>query len=226
MSFFGINIRKIRVAKKLSKTEFAKIFNLTRASIGAYEEGRAEAKIDKIIEIAKYFEITIEQLLSKKITLNEIYHYKIENSLKFITQNSTLEIPFIKYSQHAEYIENIDNLDFISKIQHIKLPNIKSKNYRAFEFFSNKSDLYNNSILVCEKISLEKAEDITEKKIFIVNTQNFSLNYFEKIRNNNILELFELKGIYIQNILDMDIYSQKFNTIDAKLNKILLHLQL
>ena len=227
LSYFGKNIRKIRIAKKLSQTEFAKIFNLTRASIGAYEEGRAEAKIDKIIEIAKYFDITIEQLLTKKITINEIYHYnKVENSLKFLNKNSSQEIPFIKYSQQTEYIENIDNQDFINKTQHIKLPNIFNNNYRAFEFFSQKSDLYNNSILVCEKINLKDAENITEKKLFIVNHQNFSLNYFSKlIKKDNILEIYEIKGIYIQNILDLDLFSQKFNKIDTKLNKILLHLQ-
>ncbi len=74
MSYFGRNIRKIRNAKNISQTEFAKLFNLTRASIGAYEEGRAEAKIDTIISIANYFEISIDALLVKELTLNEIFH--------------------------------------------------------------------------------------------------------------------------------------------------------
>jgi transcriptional regulator with XRE-family HTH domain len=52
MSYFGRNIRKIRAAKNISQSSFADLFKLTRASIGAYEEGRAEAKIDTIIEIA------------------------------------------------------------------------------------------------------------------------------------------------------------------------------
>ncbi len=74
MSYFGRNIRKIRNAKNISQTEFAKLFNLTRASIGAYEEGRAEAKIDTIISIANYFEISIDTLLVEELTLNDIFH--------------------------------------------------------------------------------------------------------------------------------------------------------
>ena len=75
MSNFGKNIKKIRSIKKLSQSAFADIFNLKRASIGAYEEGRSEAKIDTVIEIAKYFSLTIEQLIVKELTVNHITHF-------------------------------------------------------------------------------------------------------------------------------------------------------
>ena len=76
MSFFGRNIKKIRVARKLTQTQFAELFDLKRTAIGAYEEGRAEAKIDTIIKIADYFDLTLDQLLRKEITINEIFHFK------------------------------------------------------------------------------------------------------------------------------------------------------
>ncbi|MTI32320.1 helix-turn-helix domain-containing protein, partial [Xanthovirga aplysinae] len=49
MSYIGKNIRKIRSVKKLSQAAFAQLFDLGRATVGAYEEGRAEPKIDTII---------------------------------------------------------------------------------------------------------------------------------------------------------------------------------
>ena len=76
MSFFGKNIRKIRIAKKMSQTEFANLFNLKRTALGSYEEGRAEAKIDTIIKIADYFKLSLDQLLRKELTINEIFHFK------------------------------------------------------------------------------------------------------------------------------------------------------
>ncbi len=82
MSYFGYNIKKIRVAKKMNQTDFAKLFGLKRTALGAYEEGRAEAKIDTIIKIADYFDLTLDQLLRKKITVNEIFHFKNYFSLK------------------------------------------------------------------------------------------------------------------------------------------------
>lgn len=76
MSCFGKNIRKIRIAKKMTQTEFAELFNLKRTALGSYEEGRAEAKIDTIIKIADHFKLSLDQLLKKELTINEIFHFR------------------------------------------------------------------------------------------------------------------------------------------------------
>ncbi len=77
MSFFGKNIRKIRSIKKISQAVFAEIFGLSRASIGSYEEGRAEPKLEIIIQIANHFSITIDQLINKELTVNDLYHFNL-----------------------------------------------------------------------------------------------------------------------------------------------------
>ncbi len=78
MSCFGNNIRKIRIAKKMTQTEFAELFNLKRTAVGSYEEGRAEAKVDTIIKIADHFKLSLDQLLRKELTINEIFHFNDE----------------------------------------------------------------------------------------------------------------------------------------------------
>ena len=40
MSYIGKNIKKLRSVKGLSQAKFAELFDIKRASIGAYEEGR------------------------------------------------------------------------------------------------------------------------------------------------------------------------------------------
>lgn len=77
MTNFGKNIKKIRSIQKLSQSNFAELFGLSRASIGAYEEGRAEAKLDIIIKIANYFSITVDDLINQEITVNKLYHFNI-----------------------------------------------------------------------------------------------------------------------------------------------------
>lgn len=77
MTYFGKNIRKIRSIQKMSQSNLAEIFGLSRASIGSYEEGRAEPKLDIIIKIAKHFSITVDDLVNKEITVNELYHFNI-----------------------------------------------------------------------------------------------------------------------------------------------------
>ncbi|MDC3220383.1 helix-turn-helix domain-containing protein [Flavobacteriales bacterium] len=72
MSLIGQNIRKIRSVKSLSQQGFADLFKITRASVGAYEEGRAEPKTDTSILIARYFKLTLDQLITKEISVNNI----------------------------------------------------------------------------------------------------------------------------------------------------------
>jgi len=71
----GSNIRKIRTVKGLSQTAFAELFDIKRANIGAYEEGRAEPKLDLLLKIANHFSISVETILTKEITVNELTHF-------------------------------------------------------------------------------------------------------------------------------------------------------
>ncbi|MCF6183796.1 MAG: helix-turn-helix domain-containing protein [Bacteroidales bacterium] len=81
MSYIGKNIRKIRISKKLTQTEFAELFDLKRTAVGSYEEGRAEPKIETLIKIADYYKLSLDQLLRKELTVNEIFKFR-EDLLK------------------------------------------------------------------------------------------------------------------------------------------------
>ncbi len=81
MSYIGKNIRKIRISKKLTQTEFAELFNLKRTAVGSYEEGRAEPKIETLIKISDYYKISLDLLLKKELSINEIFHFR-EDLLK------------------------------------------------------------------------------------------------------------------------------------------------
>ena len=61
------------------KLEFGKIFNLTRGSIGSYEEGRAEPKIETLKEIAKKFSITMDSIITTELTVNQLSGFSPEN---------------------------------------------------------------------------------------------------------------------------------------------------
>src|SRR5690606_31898482 len=88
MSAIGKNIRKIRTIKGLSQSDFANFFGLTRASISAYEENRAEPKIDIALQIAKHFNIPIQKLITQELTVNEYAKFNLQ---KFIPDKSILE---------------------------------------------------------------------------------------------------------------------------------------
>ncbi len=75
MTEIGYNIKKIRAVKKLNQSQFAELFGVKRANIGSYEELRAEPKLDLIIAISDYFKISVDDLIRKKLSVNDILHF-------------------------------------------------------------------------------------------------------------------------------------------------------
>ena len=71
-SILARNLRKLRSFKNLNQTEFAELFELNRPTIGSYEEGRSEPKLATLQRIAHYFNLTIDDLFSKELTVNQI----------------------------------------------------------------------------------------------------------------------------------------------------------
>lgn len=152
MSIIGKNIRKIRTVKKLSQASFAELFNLARPSVGAYEEERSEPKLETVIQIANYFGISIDSLLTKELTINDLFNFNVhfEENVKEITAKEKkleLDTNFIKSvlvpgDKQIEYIVHINNRDFVSTLPKILIPKYHDKSIRAFELTSD--DMHDN----------------------------------------------------------------------------------
>ena len=134
MSFFGKNIKKIRGIKSLSQQSFAELFDLKRATLGAYEEERSEPKIDTIINIANYFSIPIDDLLTKELTVNRLLKFKGELTLGAdeTMKESFPSIPCITENNAKEYILNADKTKFIQDMPSLRLPINSEKRFRAY----------------------------------------------------------------------------------------------
>jgi transcriptional regulator with XRE-family HTH domain len=226
MSFIGKNIRKIRTIKKLSQQDFAKIFNLARPSVGAYEEERAEPKIDTVIQIAQYFGLSVDVLLTKELTINELYKFDIFRNINddlpaIVDKDEVKEQTPVVYANHElEYIVNFGNKDFINNLPSIQLPNLKESKTRAFEVEGaemeyNNTGLHNGDILLCIPADKTNEEGLHIDKIYVVVTAekiwvrrlNNKKNGLEFISDNpgygkinilmqDLLELWEASAVY------------------------------
>lgn len=200
MSYLGFNIKKIRTLKKLSQTKFAELFGLSRAAIGAYEEGRAEAKVEKIIEIANYFGVSLEQILLKKLTLNEILHYdnKKQNT-QFGADYTT--VGYVEYSKFNQYLKNYKNFDFVRRLPKISIPITSEKKLRAFQI-RNLSSFLEGDILVCS----DNIDRILSDGFYLVVT-NDEIVILDTIPNKRMYnEIWTVETIISNNI-------SKFNII-------------
>ncbi len=200
MSQIGKNIKRIRSAKKLSQSQFAEVFDLTRGSVGAYEEGRAEPKIDTIIQIANYFSLSIDLLLNKELTVNDLYHFdvlhqKLDEAHHF--QKSPARafrkggIGLVRIENQVEYIVNRNNKDFISNLPHIELPVNFKGTTRAFELNGsemeyNQNGLHHGDILLCLLEPTGKAKPKPGKVYIIVHAEAILVRRLKSVSTKNM----------------------------------------
>ncbi|MCK8522493.1 helix-turn-helix domain-containing protein [Aquimarina sp. D1M17] len=159
MSFFGKNIKKIRGVKGLSQQAFAELFDLKRGTLGAYEEGRSEPKIETIIKIANYFSIQIDDLLTNELTVNQLLKFKgdLTTYAEDIKREQFATIPCITESTVNDYISLYDKESFVNDLPVVQLPVNPTKEFRGFavnnlEMTSHDRGFYPKDIVIGEKV--------------------------------------------------------------------------
>ena len=166
MSFFGKNIKKIRVIKGLSQQAFAELFSLKRATLGAYEEGRSEPKIDTIIKVANYFSISIDDFLTKEVTVNQLLRFNggITTDINQIVKTSFKEIPFVNALNTKLFVANFKTSQSYSSLPTIRVPVEKDLNFLAFmvkDLFmvSGEEGLFPNDVVIGESTNTDALID-------------------------------------------------------------------
>ena len=179
MSCFGKNIKKIRGVKRLSQQAFAEIFNLKRATLGAYEEGRSEPKIDTIIKIANYFSIPIDQLLTSELTVNNLLRFK--ENLTLETENTQAElfasVPCITERTSQNYLKYHDKTSFITDLPTLQLPINTQKTFRGYtisnlEMANHDNGLYPNDIVIGEFVPNTVIKKLNNGELTLVLVNN------------------------------------------------------
>lgn len=167
MSYVGKNIRKLRAVKKLSQAAFAELFGLARPSVGAYEEGRSEPKMETLIQIAQYFGLSVDLLLTKELTVNELYHFDIFReqlqpsspapepvAVPDRQQNAT---PLVYRNRALEYIVRHHDPSFVEGLPWLQLPHQLTGPTRAFEvsgadMLLHRQGLRHQDIVLCCRV--------------------------------------------------------------------------
>lgn len=63
MILFKERLKELRIAKKLSQTELAKVLNVSQRSISSWETGFRQPDFETLERLANYFEVTTDYLL-------------------------------------------------------------------------------------------------------------------------------------------------------------------
>ncbi len=197
MSTIGKNIKKIRAVKKISQAAFAEMFNLSRGTVGSYEEERAEPKTDTIIQIAQKFGLSIDILLTKELTVNELFKFDIFKHEKIAQKNHIIPdkdeqegaTPLVKSNQYIEYLVNYQNKDFVNRLPFVSLPNTHDKKSMAFEVRDEamswlETGLQAGDILSCCLVAEPFQKHLEAGKVYvIVSEKDIYVRRFEQLRD-------------------------------------------
>jgi len=143
MNHLPENLKYLRKTKGMTQQALAEALFLNRPVIGAYEEGRAEPKMETIKKICELFDIQLEDLYYS--SLNEKSsdtHKNIQNPSKTapikilsitVDSNDKENIEWVPVKASAGYLNGYTDPEFMASLPKFQLPMIKGGTLRAFE---------------------------------------------------------------------------------------------
>lgn len=214
MSLIGKNIRKVRSIKGLSQSAFANLFNLTRASISAYEEGRAEPKMELTMGIAKYFNIPIETLLTKEITVNEFAKFNLKDFIQGAEEVKIKSIPIISKQNWSQFIKEGNQADFAC----ISFPASLLQGDIAFVVHEKiNSNYHSGTVLLCKEESR-----IAENEVYLIlDGEEASIAKGSNLKGKKKMRLYRLlQSIEEVNSVNSNSVEERLSALEAKVLKL------
>ncbi len=138
------NFRFLRKQEGKTQQEFADMLNIKRASVGAYEEGRAKPNLDVIKQLSEKYHVSIDWLITRDLSKIKAHEWRLGKesdisgkSLRVLSitlndeERENIELVPVKAS--AGYLSGYADPEFLSELPRFSLPMLPNGTYRAFE---------------------------------------------------------------------------------------------
>lgn len=184
MSRAGLNLKYLRKLRGWTQEEFASKLDIKRSLIGAYEEERADPRLDVLQIVADMFKLSLDELLLQDVsnTGNNNSFLAKRRQQKMMSADRNL-IHFVPVKAAAGYMTGYADSEFIDELNTFTLPMLSGGNYRAFEIIGDSMlPTPSGSIIVGEKI--ESLEDVKNNLAYIVVSRNEGIVYKRIVKNN------------------------------------------
>ncbi|MEP7256435.1 MAG: XRE family transcriptional regulator [Ferruginibacter sp.] len=182
MSTAGQNLKYLRKLRGWTQEEFANKLHIKRSLIGAYEEERADPRLDVLEIVADMFKLTLDELLLKDLGNTSNNYLAKRRQQKMMTADRNV-IHFVPVKAAAGYLASYADSEFIDELNTFTLPMLSGGNYRAFEIIGDSMlPTPSGSIIVGEKI--ENTTDIKNSQAYIVVSRNEGIVY-KRVEKNN-----------------------------------------
>jgi transcriptional regulator with XRE-family HTH domain len=184
MSTAGLNLKYLRKLRGWTQEEFAGKLNIKRSLLGAYEEERADPRLDVLEIIADIFKLSLDELLLKDLS-NQSGSYLMKRRQQKMMSADRNIIHFVPVKAAAGYLAGYADSEFIDELNTFTLPMLSGGNYRAFEIIGDSMlPTPSGSVIVGEKVN--GMDDVKSGMAYIVISRNEGIVYKRIIKNNKI----------------------------------------
>lgn len=181
MSFANKNLKYLRKLRGWTQEEFAHKLRIKRSLLGAYEEERAEPRIDILEVVADMFKLSLDELLRKDISDNK-GNYLAKRRAQKLASGRT-DIPFVPVKAAAGYLAGYADPEFIDELNTFTLPMLTGGDYRAFEIVGDSMmPTPSGSVIVGEKI--DNFDEVKSNNTYIVVSRTDGIVYKRILKNN------------------------------------------
>ncbi len=197
MSYAGKNLRYLRKQRGWTQEEFANKLNVKRSLIGAYEEERAEPKLEVLETLSSIFKLSLDELLLSDLTAPKGGSY-LDQRRKLKMANDSNTIQFVPLKAAAGYLNGYADPDFLDELNTFTLPMLAPGQYRAFEIVGDSMlPTPSGSVIVGEKVN--DFEDVKNSNTYVVLSKSDGVVYKRIMKNTkskNKLTLISDNPIY------------------------------
>jgi transcriptional regulator with XRE-family HTH domain len=183
MSQAGKNLKYLRKLRGWTQEEFASKLGIKRSLVGAYEEERADPRLEVLEIVSEIYKVTLDELLLKDLseTTGSSYLAK-RRQMKMMNAERNL-IHFVPVKAAAGYLAGFGDSEFIDELNTFTLPMLTGGNYRAFEIIGDSMmPTPSGSIIVGEKV--EGLDNVKNNGAYIVVSNSEGIVYKRVVKSN------------------------------------------
>ncbi|HVW62445.1 MAG TPA: LexA family transcriptional regulator [Puia sp.] len=181
MSVAGQNLKYLRKLRGWTQEEFAAKLGIKRSLLGAYEEERAEPRIDVLEIVGDMFKLTLDELLRKELSDTKGNYLSKRRAQKMTSATNDIQLVPVKAA--AGYLAGYADPEFLDELNTFTLPMLAPGNYRAFEIVGDSMlPTTSGSVIVGEKV--DDLEEVKSNQTYIVVSRNEGIVYKRVLKNN------------------------------------------
>lgn len=180
MSISNQNLKYLRKLRGWTQEEFAQKLGIKRSLLGAYEEERAEPRIDVLETVCDIFKLTLDDILRKDLSDNKSNYLARRRAIKLASGRP--DIPFVPVKAAAGYLAGYADPEFVDELNTFTLPMLSGGNYRAFEIIGDSMlPTPSGSVIVGEKV--DNLDEVKNNAACIVVSRNEGIVY-KRVQKN------------------------------------------